>query len=270
MARFGDGLAVDADLVVAAERAAAQALDALESRPPRSDGGLRLRRRRRRQPPRRCERAAGMAPSATVDRLLRARRDRRRARGRGRRARSASGAQPSRTSNARAFSLEVMPAESGMAVVGMPERQPDDDVAVLLADPWSFPVDGFVAQTNEALPGPADRRRDGGRARRPRLDPAAGRRPRRRARRRRRACSAGRSAPRTVVSQGCRPVGPAMTVTAADGNVILELAGSPGAAEAAGDPVDAAARRAGAGVARVCSSAWRVTSTSRSTSRATS
>jgi small ligand-binding sensory domain FIST len=30
---------------------------------------------------------------------------------------------------------------------------------------------------------------------------------------------------RTVVSQGCRPVGPAMTVTASDGNVILELAG---------------------------------------------
>jgi small ligand-binding sensory domain FIST len=29
------------------------------------------------------------------------------------------------------------------------------------------------------------------------------------------------------VSQGCRPVGPAMTVTAADGNVILELAGVP-------------------------------------------
>jgi small ligand-binding sensory domain FIST len=32
---------------------------------------------------------------------------------------------------------------------------------------------------------------------------------------------------RTLVSQGCRPVGPAMTVTAADGNVILELAGVP-------------------------------------------
>ena len=31
---------------------------------------------------------------------------------------------------------------------------------------------------------------------------------------------------RTLVSQGCRPVGPAMTVTAAEGNVILELAGS--------------------------------------------
>ncbi|HET6910926.1 MAG TPA: FIST C-terminal domain-containing protein, partial [Mycobacteriales bacterium] len=32
---------------------------------------------------------------------------------------------------------------------------------------------------------------------------------------------------RTVVSQGCRPIGPPMTVTAADGNVILALAGAP-------------------------------------------
>jgi small ligand-binding sensory domain FIST len=32
---------------------------------------------------------------------------------------------------------------------------------------------------------------------------------------------------RMLVSQGSRPVGPAMTVTAADGNVILELAGVP-------------------------------------------
>jgi small ligand-binding sensory domain FIST len=32
---------------------------------------------------------------------------------------------------------------------------------------------------------------------------------------------------RTLVSQGCRPVGPAMTVTASDGNVLLELAGVP-------------------------------------------
>ena len=40
-----------------------------------------------------------------------------------------------------------------MAVVGMPERGPDDAVSVILADPWSFPVDGFIAQTNDALAG---------------------------------------------------------------------------------------------------------------------
>jgi small ligand-binding sensory domain FIST len=32
---------------------------------------------------------------------------------------------------------------------------------------------------------------------------------------------------RTVVSQGCRPIGPAMVVTRAERNVLLELAGSP-------------------------------------------
>jgi small ligand-binding sensory domain FIST len=32
---------------------------------------------------------------------------------------------------------------------------------------------------------------------------------------------------RAFVSQGCRPIGPTMTVTAADGNVVLELAGVP-------------------------------------------
>jgi small ligand-binding sensory domain FIST len=35
----------------------------------------------------------------------------------------------------------------------------------------------------------------------------------------------------TLVSQGCRPIGPAMTVTAAEGNVILELAGVPALAK---------------------------------------
>src|SRR5262249_8678775 len=53
----------------------------------------------------------------------------------------------------RSFALEVMPAEEGMAVVGMPEQHDDDAVAILLADPWSFPVDGFIEQTNSALPG---------------------------------------------------------------------------------------------------------------------
>jgi small ligand-binding sensory domain FIST len=38
---------------------------------------------------------------------------------------------------------------------------------------------------------------------------------------------AGPVAARSMVSQGCRPVGPTMTVTAADGNVILALAGEP-------------------------------------------
>ena len=39
-----------------------------------------------------------------------------------------------------------MPADQGTAVVGMPERRPEDDVAILLADPYSFPADGFVSR----------------------------------------------------------------------------------------------------------------------------
>jgi small ligand-binding sensory domain FIST len=126
----------------------------------------------------------------------------------------------------RAFSLEVMPTDAGMAVVGMPERQSDDAVAVLLADPWSFPVDGFVEQTNTALPGlpivggmAAGARGRG--STRLMIDQqvvergAVG------------VMLGGAVTARTVVSQGCRPVGPAMTVTAAQGNVILELAGLP-------------------------------------------
>jgi small ligand-binding sensory domain FIST len=126
----------------------------------------------------------------------------------------------------RSFALEVMPAESGMAVIGMPEQHPDDNVAVLLADPWSFPVDGFIEQTNNALPGLPivggmaagvagrgstrllvdDRIVDRG---------AVG------------VMLGGPVGAQTAVSQGCRPVGPAMTVTAAESNVILELAGTP-------------------------------------------
>jgi small ligand-binding sensory domain FIST len=118
-----------------------------------------------------------------------------------------------------------MPADQGMAVVGMPEQHPDDAVAILLADPWSFPVDGFIEQTNDALPGLPivggmaagvggrgstrllvdDRIVDRG---------AVG------------VMLGGPVGAKTAVSQGCRPVGPAMTVTAAENNVILELAGT--------------------------------------------
>ena len=53
----------------------------------------------------------------------------------------------------RAFHLEVLRTSDSIAVVGMPQQRSDDAVAVLLADPWSFPADGFVAQSWDALPG---------------------------------------------------------------------------------------------------------------------
>jgi small ligand-binding sensory domain FIST len=224
MARFGDGLAVDADLSRAADRAARQALDRLGGRTPDFA----------------CVFVSGSDPE-TVGAA-------------GEQAAAATGAAAVIGCSApgvlgsdgavesasavsvwcavlpdvrvRTFHLEVMPADAGMAVVGMPERQADDVVAILLADPWSFPIDGFVERSNEALAGLplvgglASGLRGRG-STRLFLGPdaldrgAVG------------VLLGGPVGARTLVSQGCRPVGPAMTITAADGNVILELAGLP-------------------------------------------
>jgi small ligand-binding sensory domain FIST len=112
-------------------------------------------------------------------------------------------------------------------VLGLPDPEIDDAVGVLLADPWSFPVDGFVELSNEVLPGLplvgglagsalgvsgrgtwlfADgEAHDSG---------AVG------------VLIGGDVDVSTVVSQGCRPVGPTMVVTGSDGNELLSLAGT--------------------------------------------
>jgi small ligand-binding sensory domain FIST len=222
MARFGDGLAVDVDLVAAAELAAERALGSLGSRPDlmavfvcgddvdASGGALQA--------------ASRLAPSATTigcsaPGVIGA--------GRGVEATRAAAVWCAVLPDVhiRSFALEVMPAEAGMAVVGMPEPQADDEVAVLLADPWSFPVDGFIEQTNDAMPGlpivgGMAAGAQGRGSTRLMVDQhivergAVG------------IMLGGPVGARTAVSQGCRPVGPAMTVTAAEGNVILELAGT--------------------------------------------
>jgi small ligand-binding sensory domain FIST len=224
VARFGDGLAVEADLVVAAERATAQALVPLGgTRPdllavfvcggePEVVGEA-------------LQRAAGMAGAfaaigCSAPGVIGA--------GRGVEATAAAAVWCAVLPDVRvrSFGLEVMAADAGMAVVGMPEVQADDRVAVLLADPWSFPVDGFVEQTNAVLPGlpivGGMAAGAGGRgSTRLLVDNhvvergAVG------------VVLGGPVGARTLVSQGCRPVGPAMTVTAAEGNLILELAGVP-------------------------------------------
>ena len=122
----------------------------------------------------------------------------------------------------RPFHLEVMRAEAGAAVVGLPVHE-GDEVALLLADPYSFPAEGFATQADAARPGLAV---VGGLAHGPRgagstrllLDG--------------RAVDRGAvgvmlqgASARTLVSQGCRPIGPAMTVTGASGNVLTGLAG---------------------------------------------
>jgi small ligand-binding sensory domain FIST len=126
----------------------------------------------------------------------------------------------------RTFHLEVMRTDDGLAVVGLPERQDDDQVGILLADPYSFPAEGFVERLNDsmlALPvagglasghlGPGSTRLliDGRVVERG----AVG------------ALLSGPVSVLPMVSQGCRPVGPPMTVTAADHNMLLELAGAP-------------------------------------------
>src|SRR4051794_11282348 len=53
----------------------------------------------------------------------------------------------------RAFHLEVLPSDDSVTVVGMPRRLQADQVGILLADPWTFPVEGFVGGSEEALQG---------------------------------------------------------------------------------------------------------------------
>ncbi len=128
----------------------------------------------------------------------------------------------------RVFHLEVMRSADGLAVVGLPQAREDETAALLFADPYSFPIVSFVERSAEALPGIM---LAGGLAGGAGRSPVAGTT---------RLYLDGRSVDRgavgvlfsgapgqVVVSQGCRPVGPEMVVTAVDGNVVLELAGAP-------------------------------------------
>lgn len=127
----------------------------------------------------------------------------------------------------RTFHLEVLRTPDGLTVLGLPDPEIDDAVGVLLADPWSFPVDGFVELSNEVLPGlplvgglAGSALGVSGRATWLCQDGethdhgAVG------------VLIGGAVDVSTVVSQGCRPVGPTMVVTAADGNELLALAGT--------------------------------------------
>jgi small ligand-binding sensory domain FIST len=224
MPRFGDGLAVDDDLDRAAERATALALGPLEGQQPDlvavfvcgqgdDDVAAALQRAAKASGARA---AIGCSAPGVIG--------------------SGQGVEATRAVavwcavlpdvRLRSFALEVMPTENGMAVVGMPERTADDVVAVVLADPWSFPIDGFIEQSNETLEGlpivgGMAAGADGRGSTRLLLDTkiiergAVG------------VLLGGRVSATALVSQGCRPIGPAMTVTAAENNVILELAGAP-------------------------------------------
>jgi small ligand-binding sensory domain FIST len=133
----------------------------------------------------------------------------------------------------RPFSLRVVSrASDSVAIAGWPVLEHDDPTTVLmLAEPFSFPTDRFLEHLNGERPGltvigglasgglgPGQHRLlTGG----PDATPVA--------------LSSGAvgvalTGPvevRTLVSQGCRPIGQPFTVTKGDGNVIHELGGRP-------------------------------------------
>lgn len=223
MTRCGNGLAVDADVVRAAEQATRQAVEPLGGPPdlvfvfgcgPEPDDLAAA-----------LERAGAVSAGGTVlgcnaHGVIGA--------GRGVELTSAVSvwAAVLPEVSLRSFHLEVLRTSESISVVGMPPARASDRVAVMLADPYSFPIDGFVEQANDVLPGLplvgglASGLRGPG-STRLLLD----------GRVHDRGCVGvvlgGDVRARTLVSQGCRPVGPAMTVTAADGNALLGLAGEP-------------------------------------------
>ena len=120
--------------------------------------------------------------------------------------------------------LEVVPTPDGPSLVGWPDHP--DGTMLLLADPFTFPADAFLDRVNEDLPklqvigGLASAAMQPG-GNRLILDEeitdsgAVG------------VVLAGGVEIRTVVSQGCRPVGKPYVVTKSDRNFILELGGKP-------------------------------------------
>ena len=114
------------------------------------------------------------------------------------------------------FQLTTAEADAGLVVAGLPPTGGADLVA-LIVDPYTFPADAFLEQLNEDQPGVplvggiasgrrlvlGDETLPGG---------AVG------------AVVRG-AAVRTLVSQGCAPVGREAVVTAAEANLVYELAG---------------------------------------------
>ncbi|WP_224389678.1 FIST N-terminal domain-containing protein [Pseudonocardia sp. ICBG1293] len=115
-----------------------------------------------------------------------------------------------------------------IGVRGLVPPAEDDRVAVLFADPFTFPVSGVLDRLASTDPGfpvigglaggsgvpGSDRLFAGGTVHH---GGAVG------------VLLGGPTAPRVVVSQGCRPIGPPMVVTRAERNRIAELAGRPAA-----------------------------------------
>jgi small ligand-binding sensory domain FIST len=126
------------------------------------------------------------------------------------------------------FHLTLEDTAEGPALLGWPddlaEATPEDSLMVALADPFTFPVDDFLRQVNDERPGV---RVVGGmasgarqRGENPLLigedlreEGAIG------------VLLRGPVKARSVVSQGCRPIGRPLVITKAKDNIILELGG---------------------------------------------
>jgi small ligand-binding sensory domain FIST len=128
------------------------------------------------------------------------------------------------------FRLVARPLGEGLGVLGWPDAIADAPAGnigpvIMLADPFTFPADGLLAELNDEPGAPVV---VGGLA-------SGGRRPGEHR------LFAGEDVltegavavalrdarMRVVVSQGCLPIGPEMVITAADGSRVLELAGKP-------------------------------------------
>lgn len=129
----------------------------------------------------------------------------------------------------RPVALEATPTPDGTTITGWPETVAPAGTLLLLADPYSFPAGDLLGLVNGHLPGLAvvgglasaaagpggnrlalDGRVTSAGAVGALLDPGVPVHP--------------------VVSQGCRPVGRPLTVTRAERNLLLELAGRPAVA----------------------------------------
>ena len=123
--------------------------------------------------------------------------------------------------------LDVVATPDGDAIVGWPELETDagPSALVLLGDPFSFPVDGFLRRLNEDRPGlpvvggmASAAQGPGGN--RLVVDDAV-------VDRGAVGVHLSGATVRTVVSQGCRPVGHPFVVTEAEGHLVRQLAGKP-------------------------------------------
>jgi small ligand-binding sensory domain FIST len=127
----------------------------------------------------------------------------------------------------RPFALQVVQVADGYGVTGWPSFEPDlRSTVVLLADGFSFPADRFLERLNEEQPGlpviggMASGAEEAGQNRlllgtEVLQAGAVG------------VALDGPVEVRTVVSQGCRPIGSPYAVTRGDGNVVEELGGQP-------------------------------------------